>query len=352
MRLGNLLCVALCLALTSVAVAQRKQLSVGDPAPGLDIDMWVKGEEVSIESGKVYVIDFWATWCVPCRRSIPHLSELQEMYGDQGLIVIGISDEDTDTVTPFVQQQGDRMDYTVATDRRKATTRAWFNAAGLKTIPAAFIVGRNGNLMFIGDPLADQAQMDLILSKVLRGRFDPLLQKQAEPVLRAARRARKVKNWRMAAKQFDDIIALDGRVFADVALERFEMMIVDMADPDAAYAYARDELSGRLFRDDADALCMLAAKITSDPKIKREYRDLEVALEAANRAQQLVERDDPQSLATLALVRFHRGDLQAAIDLQTRAYFIAHPRAKAGYKRVLSSYQEAAQRMPSDSPTS
>ena len=77
MRLGNLLCVALCLALTSVAVAQRKQLSVGDPAPGLDIDMWVKGEEVSIESGKVYVIDFWATWCVPCRRSIPHLSELQ-----------------------------------------------------------------------------------------------------------------------------------------------------------------------------------------------------------------------------------------------------------------------------------
>ncbi len=66
------------------------------------------------------------------------------MYGDQGLIVIGISDEDTDTVRPFVQQQGDRMDYTVATDRRKATTRAWFNAAGLKGIPAAFIVGRNG----------------------------------------------------------------------------------------------------------------------------------------------------------------------------------------------------------------
>ena len=120
MRLDRPCIAALCLSLTAVAAAQREKLQVGDEAPGLDIDAWVKGEAVTIETGRVYVVEFWATWCGPCRKSIPHLTKLQKEYGSDGLTIIGISDEEADVVKPFVQRQGENMGYTVAVHGQKS----------------------------------------------------------------------------------------------------------------------------------------------------------------------------------------------------------------------------------------
>ena len=355
MRLRNILTVAACVALTSGAFGQRGKLSVGDPAPGLDIDTWVKGEETTIESGKVYVIEFWATWCGPCRKSIPHLTELQEQYEDAGLVIIGISDEEVGTVRPFVEKMGKRMNYIVATDRRDATKRAWFKRAGLQGIPAVFIVDRDGQLAFIGNPVDPQSQFDSVLSRVMRGRYNPELEKQAAGVLQAARRARKVKNWRMANRHFDEVIELDARVFAEIALEKFEMLLDDMDQRDEAYRFARQKLIGNLFSDDAGALQMLAVKIATDPKFAadpdRELQDMDVALEAAEASLRVAGRDDPESLATLAMVYYHRQDVEQALDLQTQAYFIASPRHKPRYKRVLGSYQQAVDRVKTNSGT-
>ena len=351
MRLRNILTVAACVALTSGAFGQRGKLSVGDPAPGLDIDTWVKGEETTIESGKVYVIEFWATWCVPCRKSIPHLTELQEQYADAGLVIIGISDEDAGTVRPFVDKMGKRMGYIVAIDRRKATNRAWFKRAGLKGIPAAFIVDRDGKLAFIGNPL--EPDFDSVLSRVMRGRYNPELEKQAASVLQAARRARKVKNWRMAERHFNEVIDLDARVFAEIALEKFEMLLDDMGERDKAYRFAQQDLIADLFSDDPGALQMLAVKIATDPKLAadpdRDLQDMDVALAAAKASLRVAGRDDPESLATLAMVYYHRQDIQQAVDLQTQAYFIASPKHKPRYKRVLGSYQQAVNRVTTDS---
>ncbi|MHC5003496.1 MAG: TlpA family protein disulfide reductase, partial [Planctomycetota bacterium] len=221
MRSGIVLSVAVCLALASAAWGQRGELKVGDKAPGLDIDQWVKGQETAIQPGQVYVVEFWATWCVPCRKSIPHLTELQRQHGDAGLTIIGVSYEEPGVVEPFVSRQGDNMAYTVAVDRRSSTKRAWMDAAGRDGIPVAFIVDRTGTVAFIGHPLDEQ--FDGILKKVVANRYNPKLEREAEPIIAAARSARKVRNWRMARTHYESVVDLDPRVFANVAIELFEM---------------------------------------------------------------------------------------------------------------------------------
>lgn len=345
MRISTSVFAALTLALSSTVWAQDK-LTVGSNAPGLDIEEWVKGSETSIENGKVYVVEFWATWCGPCKQSIPHLTSLQKEFADEGLTIIGIStDTETEKVAPFVRAQAGKMDYTVAVDRRGGTARAWMEAAGKQGIPCAFIVDRQGKVAFIGNPHPQANEgFETALKQVMSGRFDPALQKSAEPGMKAARTARKENNWRMALKHYDEVIAVDGRIFAPLAGEKFEMMLVDMKDKAGAYKYATDTLIAKTFANDAEALRMMADKIATDPKIDPADRDLDVALAAAEASLKVAGPNNAQSLATLAMVRFSRGEVAQAIDLQKQAWMQASSKHKADYRRTLNTYQEASQR--------
>ena len=66
------------------AYAQNDQppsLNIGDPAPALQVREWLKGEPIQrFEKGNVYVLEFWATWCAPCKAAMPHLSALANEY--------------------------------------------------------------------------------------------------------------------------------------------------------------------------------------------------------------------------------------------------------------------------------
>lgn len=347
MKHFSILAATAILALAGAASAQET-LKVGSPAPGLDIKSWVKGEQTSLQAGNVYVVEFWATWCGPCRASIPHLTELQKAYGDEGLTIIGVSTDDqktVDKVPGFVRSQGDKMSYTVAIDREGATQRAWMAAANKQGIPCAFVVDRKGKIAWIGNPHPQANEgFDETLKQVMSGRFDPKLQKQAQPALDAARSARKMRNWLLASKHYDEIVAMDANVFAAVGLEKFEMQLVDMDDRAKAYDYARNNLMGQTFASDGGALQMLAEKIAADPKIDQPKRDLDLALEAAEAARRINGMNDAKSLAVLAKVRYARGEVDQAVELQKQAYFSAAPKSKPEYKRVLASYQEAAHR--------
>src|SRR5947199_9364455 len=106
-------------ALVLAATAARAEgvLGIGDPAPKLEVKEFVKGEPVkSLEKGKVYVVEFWATWCGPCRATIPHLTELQKKHKDVTFIGVSIYESDPKAVKPFVEEMNDKMDYRVAMD--------------------------------------------------------------------------------------------------------------------------------------------------------------------------------------------------------------------------------------------
>ena len=76
----------------------------------------VKPTTLKFQEGLIYVMEFWATWCPPCRHSIPHLSAEQRRLFEKGVVMVGITDENRTLVRRFVEDRGDIMDYLVGVD--------------------------------------------------------------------------------------------------------------------------------------------------------------------------------------------------------------------------------------------
>lgn len=151
---------------------KETKLKVGDAAPALKVDKWIKGEPVKgFDKGKVYVVEFWATWCPPCRDSIPHLTELQHKYKDN-VVIIGVdgseravstgSDNRVSTIQKFVKEQGDKMDYRVAYDANGSAMKPYMRAAGQDGIPTAFLIDGEGKIAWIGHPMEIDSQLEKV----------------------------------------------------------------------------------------------------------------------------------------------------------------------------------------------
>ena len=180
----------------AVPGTKAQALKIGDPAPKIEVKSFLKGEPVKeFEAGKFYVVEFWATWCPPCRVSIPHLTELQKKYPKVTFIGVSVAEHDQDAVKPFVDQMGDKMDYRVALDavpegkssNEGAMSRGWMQAAEQDGIPCAFIVGGDGKIYWIGLPML----MDGPLEKISSGSWD------LKTAIAEAKRTRKRKRKRL-----------------------------------------------------------------------------------------------------------------------------------------------------------
>lgn len=102
----------------------------------------IDGEEIELSSlkGKVVFIDFFATWCGPCKVAIPHLSDLYNKYNDKGFEVIALSNESANLLSSF----RDRMNipYNILVDNKNV-----FVTYGVRSIPALFMFNKEGNIV-------------------------------------------------------------------------------------------------------------------------------------------------------------------------------------------------------------
>jgi thiol-disulfide isomerase/thioredoxin len=318
-------------------------LKVGDTAPPLKVGKWVKGEAVkSFQPGTVYVMEFWATWCGPCRAAIPHVTELQHKYKDK-VVVIGqnVWEEDEKLVEPFVQQMGDKMDYRVVTDDKSTSARGamadtWMQAAGKNGIPCSFIVDQQGKIAWIGHPMA----MADVLAQVVEGKFDPTAQAGREAAAEAAQKkvmeAMNRNDIDGAISAIDELAKVQPEIAPQLPMIKFSLLL--RADKyDKAYAMA-DDVYGAV-KDNPQALNELAWTIATEESIKQ--RDLKTAERFAARAVELTKREEGAILDTLARVQFDQGKVDEAIATQTEAVAKAEPDQKSELQATLDKYKAA-----------
>ncbi len=342
---------ALSLWIPTVGWAGTDILTIGDEAPAVDIAHWLKGSEVEkFEPGKVYVLEFWATWCSPCWASIPHLSDLQEQYQDYDVTFLGVSDEKLQKVVKFMSKAdsenvlwNEKIHYTLATDPDGSTAKAYLEPAAQQFIPTAFIIGKDTRIEWIGSPM----KMDEVLAEVVRDTwnradFKVTFEKEIAPVREAMRlmdsrdTATERGDWDGAIEALDTL--LEAQPDYSYLKTRLFRKMLTVADPAGTYEYGRSIMEA--YRDDPNILNKLAWSTVDDEGVRS--RNLEFALEAAQRANELTDEKSAGILDTLARVYYEKGDLEAAVKWQRKAVEQAENPGMAGKLReTLEKYQNA-----------
>lgn len=127
---------------------QSLNVEAGDVAPALTLSQWIQGGPYTLGDGNIYLVEFWATWCPHCEDAVPRMTQLQDDYAADGLVVIAVSKEKAATVQAFVDAQGAAMDYAVAIDDAGTTNKAY----GVSSIPVSVLVDEAGVVAWVGHP--------------------------------------------------------------------------------------------------------------------------------------------------------------------------------------------------------
>jgi thiol-disulfide isomerase/thioredoxin len=342
-------------ALTAaITLAQAKEvtLKIGDPAPKLQTGKWVQGEPVKeFQRDKAYIVEFWATWCGPCRASIPHLNDIWQKFKDKDLVVIGqnVWERDESLVAPFVKKMGEKMTYRVALDDKQDNEKGkmaetWMDAAGQNGIPAAFLVDKQGRIAWLGHPMALK---ESVIEEVLAGKYDvkkaaadydQQQENQAELMKLSRQLGSNMRstNWDKADATIAAMAKLlpeDERPQLDGA--RLEVLL-GRGNLEAAAALAT-KLSDTV-KDNPMAQNQLAWQLASHSNLKGAA--LETAAKIAARANELAGGKDSAILDTFARVTFMQGKQDKAIELEEKAVKLAEGEMKPQLEMTLESYKD------------
>lgn len=312
----------LCLAYRPLPASASE---LGDPAPALAVSAWIQGDPLDLEAlqNKVVVVEFWATWCAPCRISIPHLNKLQKTHKDR-LVIIGISDESPSTVKRFVDRMGDEMTYTVASDEERKTYDAYMEAYDQQGIPTAFVVNPERQVIWVGHPMDG---LDAVIEEVLEGRFD----------LEQARQHQEADRVRQAKQE--QLQSL------------FQTYALALEQEDPQRIQSAQEALQKAVEGDLENLNTLAWVLFVSTQLPN--RDLTFGMELAKQAVELSEGKNADVLDTYARGLQVTGKLKEAIQYQQRAVELADSsELRSELQSTLDEYRKELQKaeQSSDSP--
>lgn len=359
-KFKNTVFVFLILSAAYSAFAQNEpMLRIGDPAPALKYSKWIKGEPISSFDGNhLYVLEFWATWCGPCRAAMPHLTELQKQY--QGKIsIIGVNIwEDVKKGKPynayipivekFVEQNNENMGYSLFIDNNdQYMGNKWMKAARQEGIPSTFII-KHGKIIWIGDPMA----LDTTLSKMLEDRYNIVAyKKQFEKKNDASQKL--IDEWLNATKPIQDAlkakdykkaIGLMDKARAEhrdleFALDRmkFYTLLNQVSEPDAI-AFGKQWL-----KEDGNAAGTILDVVSRQANLSKTTYSWAAKTYVKTGVEQ-----NPFSFHILATVYANGGDFKNAVQYEEKAVKSAEAaleKAKTGAmtERILNEYKQALQ---------
>ena len=292
------------------AEKDKLQAKICDPATKLKGLQWIKGGPVELKKDTISVVEFWATWCPPCRVSIPHLTKLQKKFKDKKVTFIGISNESVDKVKPFVKDKGDVMDYVVAVDPQPKISDGYMKAYKQRGIPTAFIVDKQLRVVWMGHPMSD---LEVVLEEVIANKFDA-------KVYAAKKELERKKN-----------------DMATAALrEYFEALKNDAADEAKTTA-------GRIIENGSSQLLnAFAWRVLTE--VEQDKQDLHTALKAAAKANKMTESKSAAILDTFALALFRNGKVTPAIEIQKKALklVVGDERMEKEFKARLDEFAKVA----------
>ncbi len=339
--------------------AAATMLSVGDKAPAISVESFVKGSPIeAFKPGHIYVMEFWATWCGPCIRGMPHLTDVQKKF-DGKATIIGVNvweereykPETLQKVKDFVAKKDADMGYTVAFDgSAKAMDAAYMKAAGKNGIPCAFVVSGDGRIAYIGHPMDDR--FEGTIQELVDGKFDFDAAKKSYEESSKQERIERERSMKMngllkeAATLFNDNKIDEGVSKMDEAAQlmpeaagQIEMRKAKML-LDAGQIERANAISGKLIdgaaKDDWQMLTNIARNLASGKDGKR--GDLDLAISAANRAVELSKSSQAQPLAALAYCQWAKGDKAAAIGNQTKAVELSKGAMKDAMQKQLDAW--------------
>jgi len=331
-------------------------LTVGDAAPKLQVGRWLQGAAVKdFEGDKVYIVEFWATWCGPCKASIPHVNDLHERFSDKGLVVIGqnVLENDDSLVAPFVQAMAGKMTYRVATDDKSdgghgRMAASWLEAAEQKGIPCAFIINKQGRIVSIGHPMSiKEAELDALLAEPSTAPSAPAVARPGDPATAPSAKAQ----------------ALAARAAAEIRAGEWDKAEASVAELQEALTENFRDIGGLLnldlllARKQSDEALQLAKLLCDDFKgnpgvlnavasrLAQQAGSSAALLAAAEKIATPVSStagdEQAGALATLARIAFLRGDQPAAVKFQTKAVECVAGKANAPRQQVmLDAYQQ------------